>query len=109
MGAEAKGLIGFCLEQLVQHQVEGAGDLLIAGLHLRRFIHLVGVSPLMLAPEVLEEMRRSCALFVILGLRGGMRALAKSHQMLHMAEQMRFQGNVKFASNLLDEHLNTHM
>ena len=110
-GAEAKVLVGFCLEQLLRHRVEGAAaeDLFIVGMHLRRFIRLVDVSPLEPAPEVLEEMRRSCALFLIHGMRGGMRSLAKTHQMFHMSGQMRLHGNVKYGSIFLDEHLNKNM
>ena len=57
-GKEAKDLIQFFVEMLQMHRPKNCEDLLLAGLYLRRVVHLLDVSPLVPAPHVVQYMEQ---------------------------------------------------
>ena len=108
-GAEAKHLIGFVVEQLAKHRgFHERGRLLYeAGTALRQLVILIDTSPLNVPADAAAEMKRVGVRFLRLGLRGGMRPVAKVHQTLHLlVDHMQYHGNPRFYSNFLDESLN---
>ena len=104
-GAEAKGLVNFVVSLLEQHSLV-APDLLLAGKQLQQYIKLIDTSPLNVAPPAQQAMREAVVGFLIHGLRGGMKPIAKVHQFLHAAHATRLHGNPRYYSNWIDESLN---
>ena len=105
-GKEAKDLIQFFVEMLQMHRPKNCEDLLLAGLYLRRVVHLLDVSPLVPAPHVVQEIHRATIKFLVHGLNGGVHPIAKTHQATHIGEQVRLHGNLKHSANFLDESMN---
>ena len=104
-GAETKGLIDFIVDLLTTHAP--ISELLVAGRHLQRLIHLLDTSPIVPSFEVCSEMRRSGVQFLLHGLRGGMRPVPKMHQLLHFLHRhLRMHGNPTYNANWLDESIN---
>ena len=105
-GAETTGLIDYCIGALQRYMPAGGGrELLLAGLHLRRFVFLVDSSPLNPPEEVKTQMRRSTVKFLRLATLGGMRHVAKCHQLLHVVHQcLQEHGNPKYYDVFLMNH-----
>ena len=105
-GAEAKGLIDFVVQLLEKHS-PGFEDLLAAGRHLQRYVEFIDNNPANLTAAVAGDMRESAVGFLFHGLRGGMRPIAKVHQLLHLVHEVTsMHGNPRFYSNWIDESLN---
>ena len=96
-GAEAKHLIPFVVGLLQEHCGGGPQFLLQAGLNLVRWIELIDSQPLHMTTEAKVELRKVTVRFLFLGIRGGMRAIAKTHQMLHLVwDCLEAHGNPRF-------------
>lgn len=108
-GGEAKSLVDFVVELLGRY-AHVSGDLLLAGRHLQAYIQLVDASPVNLSESVIKKMRTHGVSFLSFGLRGGMRPIPKTHQMLHLLHECSARhGNPKFYSNWVDESLNKNL
>ena len=95
-GAEAKHLVPFVIELLAMFRPPGSAELLTAGVALARLINLLDKSPLNMTAEQMRATRESGVRFLREGIRGGMSAIAKVHQMLHVLhDALSLHGNPK--------------
>ena len=82
--AEAKRLIPFVVGLLQEHRGGGPQFLRQAGVGLVRWIELIDSQPLHMTDECKVELRKVTVRFLFLGIQGGTKDIAKTHQLLHL-------------------------